>query len=192
MIIKFLIGLCINIAAQFLTRLILKSTPNYRKDDKKIPIYHIVIAVTVSMMLFFFGLSMNLVKGILFVLTLLYASICDIQTHRVKDFVSVLLLVISFVGVGVTDIPKMLLSGLVIGLFMLICAMISKNKLGGADVKIATACAFLLGFSRSLGGLIIGLFSAVIINLILNRKTKTKAFPLIPYLSVGFAVMYFF
>ena len=60
--------------------------------------------------------------------------------------------------------------------------------------KLSAACSFLLGFQRGMAGLVIGLLSAIICNLILNRKSKIKgkAFPLVPYLSVGFMVMYFF
>ena len=88
----------------------------------------------------------------------------------------------------------MLFGSLAVFGFLFICAMLSKNKLGGADVKLSAACAFLLGFEKSIAGLAIGLFIAIICNSILNHKSKTKdnAFPLVPYLSVGFMTMYFF
>lgn len=55
-----------------------------------------------------------------------------------------------FIGVTLSDIPMMLFSGLAIGGALLICAMVSGNRLGGADVKLSAACAFLLGFSKSI------------------------------------------
>ncbi len=44
-----------------LDKILKKGTPFYSKDDKKSPIYHIVTATVVSMMLFTFGWSMELI-----------------------------------------------------------------------------------------------------------------------------------
>ena len=183
------------IFTQWLLYKVLKSgTPMYRKEDKKLPIYHSVTATIVSMMFFSFGLSMELIKGTVFLMILMCASVSDIQTHRVKDYISVMIALTGLIGASLSELPIMVFAGLGIFSFLFICAMISGNKLGGADVKICGACAFLLGFQKSITGLVIGLFLAVICNLIINsrHKTKDKAFPLVPYLSCGFMLMYFF
>lgn len=173
---------------------VVRRTPGYTKEDKKIPIYQIICIIVVSSMQIGFGWTDNLVKGIIFLLVLLYAFVSDIQTHRVKDFASVMILITGFIGITVSEIPKHLFDGLLIGGILFICAVASNNRIGGADVKMSAACSFLLGFQRGMAGLIIGLLSAIICNLILNRKSKIKgkAFPLVPYLSVGFMIMYFF
>ncbi len=175
-------------------KVVISKTPLGNKEDKKIPIYHIVTGAIVSTMLFSFGWSMELIKGTALLLILMYASVCDIQTHEVKDSVSMMIVLTGLIGVTITDLPLMLMAGLIVFTFLLVCAVISKNKLGGADVKLCGACAFVLGFQRSITGLVIGLFLSVIFNLIINHKSKTKdkAFPLVPYLSVGFMIMYFF
>ena len=146
-----------------------------------------------SSLLIAFGWSIEFIKGVIFLQILLYASVSDIQTHEVKDFVSVLIFITGFIGVALTDIPMMILSALAIGGILLICAMVSGNRLGGADVKLSAACVFLLGFSKSIAGLIIGLLVSVIANLIIQKRNKTKnqPFPLVPYLSIGFMLMYF-
>lgn len=169
-------------------------TPGYTKQDKKIPIYQIICIIVVSSMQIGFGWTDDLVKGIIFLLVLLYASVSDIQTRRVKDFASVMILITGFIGITASEIPKHLFGGLLIGGILFICAVASNNRIGGADVKLSAACSFLLGFQRGMTGLVIGLLSAIICNLILNRKSKIKekAFPLVPYLSVGFMIMYFF
>ncbi len=176
-----------------ISKLVISRTPGYKKEDKKIPIYHCMSIIAVSSLLMAFGWSIELVKGIIFLQILLYASVSDIQTHEVKDFVSVLIFVTGFIGTNIMNILTLLLSGFVIGGMLLICAIASKNKLGGADVKIAATCAFVLGFQKGIAGLIIGLFLAIICNIYFSHKsnTKGKAFPLVPYLSVGFMVMYF-
>lgn len=173
---------------------VIRRTPRYTKEDKKIPIYQIICIIVVSSLQIGFGWSAELVKGIILLLILLYASVSDIQTHRVKDVASVMILITGFIGITASEIPKHFFGGLLIGVILFICAVASNNRIGGADVKLSAACSFLLGFQRGMAGLVIGLLSAIICNLILNRKSKIKgkAFPLVPYLSVGFMIMYFF
>lgn len=181
------------LAVHKISKVVIIKTPSYKKESKKIPIYHCISIILVSSLLIAFGWSTEFIKGIIFMQILLYASVSDIQTHEVKDFVSVLIFITSFIGVTLSDIPMMLFSGLAIGGVLLICAMVSGNRLGGADVKLSAACAFLLGFSKSIAGLVIGLFLAIICNIYFSHKNKTKgkAFPLVPYLSIGFMAMYF-
>ena len=181
------------LAVHKISKVVISKTPGYNKESKKIPIYHCISIILVSSLLIVFGWSMELLKGIILLQILLYASVSDIQTHEVKDFISVLIFITGFIGVTLSDIPMMLFSGLAIGGVLLICAMVSGNRLGGADVKLSAACAFLLGFSKSIAGLVIGLFLAIICNIYFSYKNKTKgkAFPLVPYLSIGFMAMYF-
>ncbi|MBQ8767905.1 MAG: prepilin peptidase [Clostridia bacterium] len=181
------------LAVHKISKVVISKTPGYNKESKKIPIYHCISIILVSSLLIAFGWSMELLKGIILLQILLYASVSDIQTHEVKDLISVLIFITGFIGVTLSDIPMMLFSGLAIGGVLLICAMVSGNRLGGADVKLSAACAFLLGFSKSIAGLVIGLFLAIICNIYFSHKNKTKgkAFPLVPYLSIGFMAMYF-
>ena len=181
------------LAVHKISKVVISKTPGYNKESKKIPIYHCISIILVSSLLIVFGWSIELLKGIILLQILLYASVSDIQTHEVKDFISVLIFITGFIGVTLSDIPMMLFSGLAIGGVLLICAMVSGNRLGGADVKLSAACAFLLGFSKSLAGLVIGLFVSVIVNLIIQKqkKSKNQPFPLVPYLSIGFMLMYF-
>ena len=181
------------LAVHKISKVVISKTPGYNKESKKIPIYHCISIILVSSLLIVFGWSIELLKGIILLQILLYASVSDIQTHEVKDFISVLIFITGFIGVTLADVPMMLFSGLAIGGVLLICAMVSGNRLGGADVKLSAACAFLLGFSKSIAGLVIGLFLAIICNIYFSHKNKTKgkAFPLVPYLSIGFMAMYF-
>lgn len=181
------------LAVHKISKVVISKTPDYNKESKKIPLYHYISIILVSSLLIVFGWSMELLKGIIFLQILLYASVSDIQTHEVKDFISVLIFITGFIGVTLSDVPMMLFSGLAIGGVLLICAMVSGNRLGGADVKLSTACAFLLGFSKSIAGLVIGLSVSVIVNLIIQKqkKSKNQPFPLVPYLSIGFILMYF-
>ena len=64
------------------------------------------------------------------------------------------------------------------------------RAVGGADIKISTACGFLLGVTRGAAGLTLGLVFSVICSLI-TRKRKDEKLPLIPYLAAGFIPAYF-
>ena len=181
------------LAVHKISKVVISKTPGYNIESKRNPIYHCISIILVSILLIVFDWSIELLKGIILLQILLYASVSDIQTHEVKDFVSVLIFITGFIGVTLSDVPKMLFSGLAIGGVLLICAMVSGNRLGGADVKLSAACAFLLGFSKSIAGLVIGLIVSVIVNLIIqkHKKIKNQPFPLVPYLSIGFMLMYF-
>ena len=176
-----------------ITRVVVSKTPGYQKEDKKIPIYYAVGCISMSSLLFFFGWSLEFIKGLIFMFILLYASVSDIQTHTVSDIVSVLIFIAGFIGVSMTEIPLKLLGSLALFGFLFICAILSKNKLGGADVKVSAACTFLLGFEKGVIGLAIGMLLAIIINLIIEKvkKFKGQPFPLVPYLSIGFMLMYY-
>lgn len=173
----------------FISKKIISKTPGFQKENKKIPIYHGIALFIVSSLLIAFGFSLGALKGIIFALILLYASVSDIQTHSVYDSVSVMILITGLISVGKSQIIFNLISALMVFAFLFVCAIVSGNKFGGADVKLSAACVFLLGLQKGVAGLAIGLFLSIVSNMIL--KTKDKAFPLVPYLSIGFMTMYF-
>lgn len=193
MVFQIVISAILSLVVFKITQKVVSKTPGFQKEDKNIPIYYAVSCISMSSLLFFFGWSLEFIKGLIFMLTLLYASVSDIQTHSVSDVVSVIIFVTGFIGVTMTDLPLMLFSFIAVFGFLFICAMLSKNKLGGADVKLSAACAFLLGFEKGVIGLGIGLFLSIITNLIIEKvkKTKDQPFPLVPYLSIGYMLMYF-
>ncbi len=193
MVFQIVVSAILSLVVFKITQKVVSKTPGFQKEDKNIPIYYAVSCISMSSLLFFFGWSLEFIKGLIFMLTLLYASVSDIQTHSVSDVVSVIIFVTGFIGVTMTDLPLMLFSFIAVFGFLFICAMLSKNKLGGADVKLSAACAFVLGFEKGVIGLGIGLFLSIITNLIIEKvkKSKDQPFPLVPYLSIGFMLMYY-
>ncbi len=180
-------------AVVFITNIILKRTPDYQKDSG-INNQCICIAVFASLFLYIrFGLTTELLKGLMLFFIYLYASVCDIRTRNVADAVSVCLILLGFVGTKAVSWIFGTAAALVVFLFMLDCAVFSGNKIGGADVKFIPASVFVLGISKGIAGLITGLLFAVIGTALRNkiRKTKDKTLPLIPYLSAGFFISYF-
>lgn len=181
---------------QLATKIIVSKTPKFSKEDNKIPIYHFVMFICTVVLVMCGGESVLTIQGVIFALILLYASICDIQTHEVKDFVSVMLVITSLIGANMYGLKDMLISGAVMFAFLFICAIVTKGKIGGADVKISAACALVLGdLSGCLVALIMGLSFSVIhygISCYVMKQERDKMIPLVPYLSAGFFVNYLF
>ena len=126
---------------------------------------------------------------------MLYASVMDIKTREVPDSVSVMLLILGLVDVSIKEIPQMLLGMVLVFMPQLISALINPSKaLGGADIKLSSAAAFLLGVQRGLFTLIVGLTLAVIAMPIIRKirnLPKDQPFPLIPFISIGIIAGYF-
>ena len=102
-----------------------------------------------------------------------------------------MIVIAAFIGTDMAALPNMVLSALLVGGIMLMTTIITKSQMGGADIKLSAACAFLLGTVQGFAGLMLGLIAAIIVNIIKNRKKNTEGFPLIPYLAVGFMAAYF-
>ena len=125
----------------------------------------------------------------------MYASVRDIKTREVPDSISVMLLILGLVDTDIGKLPSMLFGALLVFIPQFISALINPSKaLGGADIKLSSAAAFLLGAQRGLFALIVGLTLAVIVMPIIRtirKLPKNQPFPLIPFLSIGIVAGYF-
>lgn len=133
----------------------------------------------------------SVIKGLIFSTVLLWAANTDIHTHHASDSLSVMIAITAFIGIVPSDIPNMLCGALVCFLPQILVNMLIPDRaVGGADIKISTACGLLLGVTRGAIGLVVGLTASVIISLI-QRKKNDEKLPLIPYLALGFIPAYF-
>lgn len=159
-------------------------------NKKKTAVWFLLIALCVSAaLLCFFGFAAITVKGILLSFVLLYASYEDLKTKECDDSLHLMIVIAAFIGTDLSSLQNMLISALIVGGLMLISMLITKSKIGGADIKLAAACAFMLGLNRGLIGLFAGTLIAVICNVF--RKNRKEGFAMIPYLAVGFMTAYF-
>lgn len=162
----------------------------FKTDKKKTVFCFIALAVVLSvMMLCFFGFSAITTKGIILSLILILSSFEDIKTRECDDFLHVMIVIAGFIGTELSALPCMLISAIFIFAIMIGTILVTNGDIGGADIKMSVACAFLLGIRKGILGLIIGLILAVIFNIF--KKNKKAGFPLIPYLAVGFMTAYF-
>ena len=139
--------------------------------------------------------EMWIIKTIILLALLLYASVMDIKTREVPDSISVMLLILGLVDTDIARLPSMLIGMALVFMPQLISALINPSKaLGGADIKVSSSAAFLLGVQNGLFALIVGMLLAVIVIPIIRKIRnipKNQPFPLIPFLSVGIIAGYF-
>lgn len=148
-----------------------------------------VTALTTLALICFFGCAATTVKGIVLSLILVFSSYEDIKKRECDDYLHLIIVIAAFIGTDLSSIPNMLLSSLFAGGLMLLTMLITKSNIGGADIKMAAACSFLLGLSRGVIGLLVGMILAVVVNVF--KKDKKKGFPMIPYLAAGYMAAYF-
>lgn len=140
------------------------------------------------------AITLFTVKGMLLALILLYASMADIKKRKVSDCISVMIFILSLVSFNTADLPSMLIGAAVVFIPQFALAVISPQRsCGGADMKISTALAFLLGAEKGIFALIVGLLLAVITVSVYNKannRDNKESFALVPFLSVGAMLAY--
>ena len=132
---------------------------------------------------------LRIVRGILLAGLLLYGSIHDIRTHTMPDWVWMGVAGTALLGMKLSALPSMLLGTAAVLLIEVPLAVLLKDRaIGGADIKLSAAGAFLLGWQKGLAALILGLTLSLIVVPIVRRirhEDNRKAFALVPFLAVG-------
>ena len=185
---ELLAFLPIVLASVLLAWATIRRTPEYAKC-RKLNVIAITVMAALSFVLYLiFGVSVGLLKGILLTDAFLFASVSDFRIRKVPDWVSIVVAALGLISVPGGKLLWNAVAGAAAFGFFFLAAVISKNKIGGADVKFIAASMFVCGFPEGLAGLILGLLLSVVGTLIRNKKTKSKdkTMPMIPYLSVGF------
>lgn len=154
----------------------------------------IMTLVTISLFLLGFKNPVWVLRGIVFALILLYASVQDLTFREADDFLWVMILILAIGSIGTVPVWSMLLGAAVVFIPQMAIAVCSKKGgIGGADIKLSTAAALLLGLFPGAIGYVVGLAFAILFTLIYNKikhRTNQKSFPLIPFLSVGLMIGY--
>jgi prepilin signal peptidase PulO-like enzyme (type II secretory pathway) len=156
---------------------------------------NIFLTMIVSLiMVSVFGVNMISIKGMLLFIVLLYASCSDLTSRTVDDYVFIMILLLACIGYKPENFWSMVLGAVIVFVPQLAAALINPDKaLGGADIKVSTAIAFLLGVDKGILAFLIGLTFAIVYKVVEQRVSKIKmidSFPLIPFLSVGSMIAY--
>lgn len=189
-----IINIFILIASSVLAAFCISSfaTNKWKGNKVKTAFGFISISLIFTLLLIcFFGCTAITVRGIIFCLILLLSSYSDIHARECSDWLHVMIVIAAFIGCDFSNLPTMFIAAMFVGGIMLMTVLLTKCDIGGADVKCAFACSFLLGFEKSIIALVAGLLLAVLSNAFKSKTERQKGFPLIPYLTVGYLAVYF-
>lgn len=151
---------------------------------------NLILSGVIGLALFLrFGLTVTLLQGLFLFFVLLYASMSDLTDHMVSDAVWLIVAALALWSIPTQGLGLMTLGATIVFLPQLIMALVDPQKaMGGADIKLSTALAFLLGAWRGVGAYFVGLILAVIVMSIYNHRHKDrekKPFALVPFLCIG-------
>lgn len=132
------------------------------------------------------------VRLISFFTVLALAAASDIRKREIPDWIPLLLTIVSLLP------PESVqLTGLLVALPLLIIG-VTAGGIGGGDIKLTGACGLVLGFEKTLIGLIAGLLLLLAFHAARqcvkrikkeNRERgKEQAYPLVPFLLPGMVI----
>ena len=162
---------------------------------------NLILSALIPIALFLrYGASLELVQGIFLLFVLMYATWSDLTSHTVDDYVPIIIFALGVASMTTVGLSTMLFGAFAVFVPQIIMAFIPKCKpLGGADLKLSTALAFLLGWERGIVAFILGLLISVVYMAIYNKVKKVKkrdaaekAFALVPFLSIAAMVLFMF
>lgn len=136
----------------------------------------------------------SILQGVLFSFLLMAASYTDIKKREIPDTICIFIALI-----GLLRFSFLNLFGIIIAIPFLLGAVLKENSIGGGDIKLTSSAGIVLGFWKGIYGLIIGLSLLVLfyLFLVLISKIKKKQvarnlpMPLVPFLGIGFMIIYF-
>lgn len=131
----------------------------------------------------------GIIRPVLFFLVLSLAAVSDLRTRNIPDWMPLMI-----AGISLISPQPVYLTGLLAALPLLITG-VTAGGIGGGDIKLAGACGLVLGFERTLAGLIMALCLLLLyhgigqyIRKIRKEKCeagKEQAYPLVPFLLLG-------
>lgn len=130
-----------------------------------------------------YAINWAFVKLLSLVVLLGMASRQDLKENMVDNKYCLLLFLVGLINVSLDSVIALAVCG---GVFLLVAMF---THLGGADVKITAATAFVLGTLPTLIALMIGLSLSILVESGISIKQKqnilTRHYPLVPYISIG-------
>ena len=182
------------IALAFLVGTVLCRVMRKKNYPAQLSVVLPISAVTSVVLFLRYGLSITAIQGLFLLFVLLYASYSDIATHEADDYLWVIVFALALYSTNTIGLKSMLIGALCVIIPQLAMAFIPPHRtLGGADIKLSTALAFLLGAWRGIGAYLLGLVFAVLYMTVYNRikkKDGKEAFALLPFLSAGAILMF--
>ena len=129
--------------------------------------------------------------NIILLFLLLVASIIDLRTRLIPNFITVpgvLLGLLLTTLTGRLSFIQALMGIFIPGFIMLLIALISKGGMGGGDVKLLATIGSFLGWRMALFSLFWGSVVGSLVSIfliILKKKKRSDPIPFGPFLTIG-------
>jgi len=130
-----------------------------------------------------------MIRTALFFMLLSLAAVSDMRKRIVPDWMSFMMAGISLIPPGTVHLPGLLAA------LPLFVAGITAGGIGGGDIKLAGACGLVMGFEKTLAGLIMALFFLIMFHAAGKYTGKwagtgkqKKSYPFVPFLLIGMVI----
>lgn len=131
----FIAVIAYELCVVLMTKTILTRTPAYEKKCKFNKVCVSIGAAVSFLFVVKFGFTFELLKATVILAVFLFAGVCDIKEREVKDYVPIMLLLIGLINVSPTVLFSRAVAFVISFALMFIIAILSNNKIGGADLK---------------------------------------------------------
>lgn len=163
------------------------------------PIGELLTATSYTIIISQFGFTMDGLIQIVFITVMIWATMTDLKSTFVPDrfvIIGLTLVLILRIIHGVDLVSYLIASASSFGLLLLILVL-SKGKMGGADVKLYALIGLSIGLMDSIGSLFYASILGVLFQLplIIANKGKVdreKEIPFVPFITLGVLCTYLF
>ncbi|NCB42265.1 MAG: prepilin peptidase [Clostridia bacterium] len=131
------------------------------------------------------------IQAVLFLVLLSAASVIDIKSRVIPNPIC-----IAIALTGLLCFSPIKLLGILAAMPFLL-AGICCGGIGGGDIKLTASAGLVMGLKGAMAGTVLGLSAMLLFHLLRRISQRSKgleievAYPLAPYLSLGFLVIYF-
>lgn len=146
-----------------------------------------------------FGISIELVIGLIFISSLIIVIISDIEYMIILDevlmFSSLIIIIISIIGYGFETTAFSIYSGIGAFLTMYVVKILGdkafkRESLGGGDIKLMFFFGIVLGYALSVCTIFLATFIAFPIALVILFLKKDHIIPFGPFLSISAIILF--
>lgn len=164
------------------------------------PTIELLTGISYALIVYKFGFTMETLVQLVFITIMVLATASDLKKMIVPDrFVIVGLSLILILRVIYSDIDMLTyytMSSIVAFSLLLLILILSKGKMGGADVKLYALIGMSIGWMDSIGSLFYASISALIFYIIIaifnkNEINRKQEIPFVPFITVGVLCTYF-
>ena len=172
----------------------------HKKINIKNPLMELFTGVLFALSYYSFGFSYEFFIAVGIISLLVIITVSDINYLIIPDEVLLFFIgyfiIIQYLNLGIIEVFKHLLSGLLLFGFMYLIMLIGnkilkKESLGGGDIKLMFLFGLILNPLLGILTIFLGSILALPISLILLYKNKEKVIPFGPFLLLAFTLVYF-